>query len=153
MPRAAFAFATPCHCLISCFGPDHMNMDSSTSPRAATPTTPVDQEEALRHLPSAAQAAFHHFTASGDVQSLDPVILAILEDFIPRKADRPLSEYSGDTRLLDDLGFDSLAITEVVFFTEDLLGIRIANEEIIQVRTLDDLRGFVRRKVAERLAV
>ncbi|MBI3885570.1 MAG: acyl carrier protein [Opitutae bacterium] len=81
------------------------------------------------------------------------MILAILEDFIPRKADRPLGEYAGDTRLVDDLGFDSLAITEVVFFTEDLLAIRIANEEIIQVRTLDDLRGFVRRKVTERLAV
>jgi hypothetical protein len=35
-----------------------------------------------------------------------------------------------------------------VFFTEDLLGIRIANEEIVQVLTLDDLRAFVRRKAA-----
>jgi acyl carrier protein len=37
----------------------------------------------------------------------------------------------------------------VVFATEDLLGIRIANEEILQVMTLDDLRGFIRRKAAE----
>lgn len=127
-------------------------MESSNSVRFAKPATPSDHEEALRHLPPAAQAAFQHFAASGDATALDPVILAILEDFIPRSPPRPLSEFPGDTQLMADLGFDSLAITEVVFFTEDLLDIRIANEEIIQVRTLDDLRGFVRRKVAARAA-
>ncbi|WP_438479913.1 acyl carrier protein [Oleiharenicola lentus] len=110
----------------------------------------ADRDEALRHLPEAAQHAFKTFQQSGDVQQLDPVIVAILEDFIPKQHAKPLAEVPGDSRLMEDLGFDSLAITEVVFFTEDLLGIRIANEEIIQVRTLDDLRGFVRRKVSER---
>jgi len=112
----------------------------------------VDQEEALRHLPEEARAAFRRFRESGDVAVLDPVILAILADFIPRQSARPLAEMPGDSRLMDDLGFDSLAITEVVFFTEDLFGISIANEEILQVRTLDDLRGFVQRKVAGRAA-
>ena len=75
-------------------------------------------------------------------------MLAILEDFIPRRSAIPLAELPGGTRLIDDLGFDSLAITELVFFTEDLFGFSITNEEIISVRTLDDLRGFIRRKVA-----
>ena len=47
---------------------------------------------------------------------------------------------------------DSLAITEVVFFAEDLFNITITNEEIMQVRTLDDLRGFIRAKVMGRPA-
>jgi acyl carrier protein len=59
----------------------------------------------------------------------------------------PLAQQPGGTRLIEDLGFDSLAITEVVFFAEDLFGINITNEEIMQVRTLDDLRGFICRKV------
>ena len=76
------------------------------------------------------------------------MIFAILEDFIPRTPPGgPLAAQLGGTRLVDDLGFDSLAITEVVFFIEDLFGISIANKEIIQVRTLDDLRSFVRSKV------
>jgi acyl carrier protein len=110
------------------------------------------QDESIRHLPAAARAAFDRFQAGGDPVALDPVLLAILEDFIPKTPVQPLVELAGDTRLIDDLGFDSLAITEVVFFTEDLFGIVITNEEIIRVRTLDDLRGFIRVKVAARPA-
>jgi acyl carrier protein len=125
-------------------------MESSSPIRFVKAPVLSDREEAIRHLPPAAQAAFQHFVASGDVTALDSVIVAILSDFIPRTPPRPLSEFPGDTVLTTGLGFDSLAITEVVFFTEDLLDINIANEEIVQVRTLDDLRGFVRRKVTAR---
>ena len=96
------------------------------------------------------RSAFRRYCASGDATALDPVIRAIIKDFIPRQPARPLAELPGDTSLMEDLNFDSLAITELVFFTEDLFGIRIANEEIIAVRTLDDLRGFVGKKVSAR---
>ncbi|HEY4301935.1 MAG TPA: acyl carrier protein [Candidatus Didemnitutus sp.] len=118
------------------------------SPSAPKLPTPADREEALRHLPEDAREAFAKFQSTGDPTVLDPVILAILADFIPRKSAHPLQDAPGTSRLMEDLGFDSLAITEVVFFTEDLFGISIANEEIIQVRTLDDLRSFVHRKVS-----
>lgn len=125
-----------------------MQPSASSSPTEKSAST--SKADAIRHLPPEAQVAFLKFEADGDVAALDPVIAAILEDYIPRKTEKPLAEFPGDTRLMDDLGFDSLAITEVVFFTEDLFGIRIANEEIIQVRTLDDLRGFVRAKISAR---
>lgn len=122
-----------------------MSSDSSSPAPAVTPP-----EENLRRLPAEAQAAFRRFQEQGDLAALDEVLLAVLTDFIPRAPAKPLAEMPGTTLLMDDLGFDSLAITEVVFFTEDLFGIRIANEEIIQVRSLDDLRGFVRKKVASK---
>jgi acyl carrier protein len=50
-------------------------------------------------------------------------------------------------RLMEDLGYDSLAITELIFFTEELFGITISNEEILEARTLDELRHFIHRKV------
>ena len=112
-------------------------------------SVPADFEGKIRHLPVPAQEAFRRFHAGGDVAELDVVIVAILESFIPRARARSLTGLPGSTRLTTDLGFDSLAITEVVFAVEDLLGIRIANEEILQVLTLDDLRGFIRRKAAE----
>ena len=123
---------------------------SAPTSLAKTPPASDQQEDRLRHLSAGAQAAFRRFQADGDAAGLDPVVLAILEDFIPRDAVVPLARQPGDTRLIEDLGFDSLAITEVVFFAEDLFGITISNDEIIQVRTLDDLRGFIRRKVAGR---
>jgi acyl carrier protein len=123
-------------------------MKTSTAPTAAPAVTTPSQEENLRHLPVPARAAFHRFQSSGDPAELDPVIFAILEDYIPHDSTIPLADLPGGTSLVADLGFDSLAITEVVFLTEDLFGINITNEEIIQVRSLDDLRGFIRRKVA-----
>jgi acyl carrier protein len=123
---------------------------STLPPSAKRATASADREERLRHLPAAARAAFEKFQAGGDPAMIDPVVLAILDDFIPRSPAVPLAELPGNTLLIDQLGFDSLAITEVVFFTEDLFGITISNQEIIHVRTLDDLRGFIRRKVTVR---
>lgn len=126
-----------------------MPQQLTSSPKAPPP---ADQDARIKHLPAAAREAFARFQADGDPAALDPVIVAILEDFIPQDSSVPLAELPGGTRLIDDLGFDSLAITEVVFFAEDLFGITITNEEIIRVATLDDLRGFIRGKVTGRAA-
>ena len=121
-------------------------------PNASASATPArvsnEREQSLRHLPPEAREAFKRFQAAGDLAALDVVIFAILEDFGPRKPSVPLPQLPGGTQLMEDLGFDSLAIAEAVFFIEDLFGITIANQEIVLVRTLDDLRSFVRRKVA-----
>ena len=121
----------------------------SAAPFSAAKSTPTtEQEDRLKHLPAEARAAFQRFQATRSPAELDTVIFAILADFIPSAPATPLAQLPGATRLIDDLGFDSLAITELVFFTEELFNITISNQEIIQVHTLDDLRGFIGRKVA-----
>ena len=119
-----------------------------TVPTAVPAVPAADRDDRLKHLPEPAQAAFRQFQRDGHPANLDPVIFAILEDFIPKNPITPLAELPDTTELIGGLGFDSLAITEVVFFTEDLFGISITNDEIIQVRTLGDLRNFIHRKVA-----
>lgn len=129
-----------------------MEPSPASSPSPVTVTATANLEQNLRHLPVEARQDYLRFQDTGDLAALDRVVLAILSDFAPRSTSCPVAEMSGQSRLIEDLRFDSLAITEVVFFTEDLFGIRIANDEILQVRTLDDLRQFVRRKVAARPA-
>ncbi len=112
---------------------------------AATKASPASEQDArIKHLPAAAREAFARLQAGGNAAGLDPVIFAILEDFIPQVPSLPLAELPGSTRLIDDLAFDSLAITEVVFFTEDLFGISITNEEIDRTQVFEPPRVLVR---------
>jgi len=121
---------------------------ASVSPvSSAQPSSSPQLEERIRHLPIEAQAAFRRFQVKRDPAELDPILFAILADYMPAATAVPLAELPGATRLIEDLGFDSLAITELVFCTEEVFGITISNEEILQVRSLDELRGFVRHKV------
>jgi acyl carrier protein len=50
--------------------------------------------------------------------------------------------------LIGDLGFDSLALAEIVFFIEDLYQVSVSNEELMRITTVGELRGFIRIKVA-----
>ncbi|RFC45808.1 MAG: Acyl carrier protein [Verrucomicrobia bacterium] len=104
----------------------------------------------LAKFPSAVRAAQAHFLATGDVNSLDSVVLAVVLDHQPSVARKPEAEPPADSaRLIEDLGFDSLALAEIVFFLEDLYKLTITNEELKNVTTMGEIRAFVRAKVAE----
>lgn len=126
-------------------------------PNTATTSAParsaaISPPESIRHLPAEARAAYADFQAGGNPAALTMVLMAILHDFSPHRASLTMDDLPGSTRLIEDLGFDSLAITEVVFAAEDLFRIRITNEEIARVGTLHDLCRFIHTKMADRPA-
>ncbi len=98
----------------------------------------------LRHFPDDVRQAYQRMRASGDPQAADTLVLAIVADHMPRSG-TPIVDHAV---LVDDLGFDSVAIAEMVFFIEDLLQVSVTNAEILQVRTVAELRAFVRAKLA-----
>jgi acyl carrier protein len=102
----------------------------------------------LARFPAGVRDAFAHFLAVGDVDALDTVLFAIVRDFLPKKNPAAAGPLPDNVRLIEDLGFDSLAIAEIVFFMEDLFLIKISNAEIQQVGTVGQLRAFVLRKFA-----
>jgi acyl carrier protein len=102
----------------------------------------------LARFPAGVRDAFAHFLAVGDVDALDTVLFAIVRDFLPKKNPAPAGPLPDNVRLIEDLGFDSLAIAEIVFFMEDLFLIKISNAEIQQVSTVGQLRAFVLHKSA-----
>jgi acyl carrier protein len=101
-----------------------------------------------RHFPADVQEAYARFVQTRVPAEADAVVLAIMLDHLPDKKLRPSGEPADTMSLVADLGFDSVAITEMVFFLEDLFAVRISNEEILRVRTVGDLRAFVRQKLA-----
>jgi acyl carrier protein len=119
----------------------------TTTPRPASPPI-CDPAEKLRRLPPSALENFRKFRATGDAAALNELIFVVLYDFLPQKSKTGATSWSDEARLIEDLGFDSLAIAETVFFFEDLFSISISNEEILQVRTVGELRAFVQKKLA-----
>jgi acyl carrier protein len=105
------------------------------------------RESRANRLVAETQAGFQRFKEGGDPADLDGVVMAMIRDHAPRRCSLVRGQIHGGMRLADDLGLDSLAVTEMVFFAEDLFTIRITNQEIAEVRTIDDLRLFIRRKV------
>jgi acyl carrier protein len=101
-----------------------------------------------RHFPTEVCEAYARFESTRNPADADTVILAIVLDHIPDKKLRPATGPADELSLVNDLGFDSVAITEMVFFLEDLFRLRISNEEIMRVRTVGDLRSFVREKIS-----
>lgn len=104
------------------------------------------RKEPLRDFPEEVREAFRRLRETGDPAAADTVVLAIVAEHMPRKG-VPISDQSA---LVADLGFDSFAITEMIFFVEELFEVSISNAEILGVSSVADLREFVRAKLASR---
>lgn len=114
---------------------------------AATPLTsslPAAVATLLRHFPEEVRGAYVRLRETGDPAAADTLVLAIVADHMPG----PKLPLVDAATLVGDLGFDSVAIAEMVFFIEDLLQVNVTNAEITGVRTVGELRAFVRAKLA-----
>ena len=123
-------------------------MQPSPSTESGTP----DAASALvKHFPAEIRDAYIRFLESRSSVDADIVVMAVVQDHRP---DQPSATAAlvDSNRLMEDLGFDSIAITEMVFFLEDLFHVRIGNDEILRVRTVSDLRAFIREKLAANVA-
>lgn len=116
------------------------------------PSSPSDSNDAANtlahHFSADVREAYARFVANRDPADADIVVVAVVLDHMPDKKRRPTGAIPDGCGLIADLGFDSIAITEMVFFLEDLFHVRISNEEILRVQSVGDLRAFVRQKLA-----
>src|SRR5688572_17750529 len=98
-------------------------MISTKSPTTTAPANPVpDNAVAIlgRHFEPEVREAYARFAETKQASDADIVVLAIVLDHIPDKSRRPALPPGDEVALIADLGFDSVAITEMVFFLEDL---------------------------------
>lgn len=119
-------------------------MTQPPAPDSPAVALPAAAETLLRHFPEEVRTAYLALRGTGDPAAADTLVLAIVGDHMPRAG----AELADRASLVNDLGFDSVAIAEMVFFIEDLLQVSVSNAEILQVRTVGELRAFVRTKLA-----
>jgi acyl carrier protein len=104
-------------------------------------------QEALVGFPPRVTEAYLAFAERGDMTSLDVVVLGVLQFYLAKKPKEPLDALPGTTRLVEDLGCDSLTMMDTVFMAETLLEIKIDDTELARLTTLDELREYIRREV------
>ena len=104
---------------------------------------------ALARFPVGIQAAYNRFCAEGDAAAADQVLVAVILDFVPKShRTQVVPPLADEARLFEDLGFDSLAVAEVVFFLEDLFRVRIPQEHLLQLRQVGQLRAYLRERLS-----
>lgn len=118
----------------------------------STTPPPPENPSPLDKFPAEVREAYQRFRATGDTAALHVLVYGTLRDFIPSKKADGAPPLRDDLRLVEDLGFDSLAIAEMVFFFEDLFQLTINNAELQTVVTVGDVQTFVVRKLAEKPA-
>ncbi|MBI5394775.1 MAG: FabA-like domain protein [Verrucomicrobia bacterium] len=107
----------------------------------------ADLKEGLRRCgPETIEAAVR-FREKGDLTAIRPVVYGLIERYQPSTARLRLKDASESTRLVDDLGLDSLTLLEIVLSIEEVLGLQIKNEELREIRTLGNLNRFLRDKI------
>jgi len=109
-------------------------------------------DESLVGFPPHVVQAYLAFAGNGDLQNLDTVVLGVLQFYLATKPKDPLQALPGTTRLVEDLGCDSLSMMDMVFMVESLFDIKIDDTELTKISTLDDLRAQIRRHVSIRPA-
>jgi acyl carrier protein len=114
-----------------------------------SPQSTPDPSAKLDHFPPEIRDAYARFRATGDLAALQTVVLAAVRDHMPKPTDQPMTD---DLRLMEDLGYDSLAVAETVFFIEDLFQVRVETAEIMEIKTVGALKEFVAKKTGAQKA-
>ena len=74
----------------------------------------------------------------------DDIKTAFVE-ILEKVANADRTAVTGDHRLREDLGIDSLSLIDVAVAAEETFGIRIPDEDLEGFQTVSDALGYIRR--------
>jgi acyl carrier protein len=105
--------------------------------------------DAFLPLPESARVNYAKWRETVDDQALTQLIGALFETLEVSTFFDVYAEKGDDMVILDDLGIDSLTLAEMLFYTEDLLKIRISNADAVNIRTLGNLKSYLAERSKE----
>jgi len=104
-------------------------------------------EHRLRGFPEVAIRSALELRTSCSDENIESCLYGILIFYLPSGTKLPEDGASGDTRLREDLGLDSLSVAESMFKIEELFDRRVETEEIAEIETIADARRMLVKKL------
>jgi len=118
-----------------------------TAPYPITSAPAVTLAQQLRKFPAGTLEAVQRFQGTPCRELLRNLLPGIIAYHLPRGAAPPPSPLTDDLRLAQDLGLDSLALSEMAFKMEEILGFSIETREVFDLHTVGDLTAFLGGKL------
>ena len=97
-------------------------------------------------IPEEAREDFSKWNSTGDDSALTALIGHLFASLEISNFDSVYAKKGDSAVIIEDFGIDSLTLAELLFYTEDLVGIRITNEEAAKLTTIGDLKTYLQAK-------
>lgn len=107
-------------------------------------------EEELKRAPEGTREALLAFKQTGELRQLEIFARGIIARNIDDAYLEVLEGADDSTRMMDDLGIDSLTMVEIAITFEDALDIELVDEELRELETLGDMRKHLIEKLGAR---
>jgi acyl carrier protein len=118
-----------------------------STPEEFTAKSHEQIREELLGFPTSCIDAALRYQESGGFDDFCAMLPGMITFHLPRGA-APLPEPLEDTvRLHQDLGLDSLSLTEMAFKLDDVFGVSLETTDMIGVTTVGDLKALLQRKL------
>ena len=103
--------------------------------------------ESLKRCSPETIAAAIEYRRNGQSGPLPTIVLGIIERFVEPEFRAKLRQGGDEVRVVEDLGVDSLMMLEIVMLVEETLDVSIENDELMELRTLGDVKTLIACKV------
>ncbi len=100
-------------------------------------------EDELDRAPKGTREALSAFKESGDLDQLEVFAKGIIARNIDDAYAEVLNKADDSTRMVDDLGIDSLTMLEIAMTFEDALGIELIDDELSGIKTYGGMREYL----------
>ena len=106
----------------------------------------------FRHYPDSTKELAMDYLINGNQEALLGIVKDVLVKYSTAE-DLNVDELNEKSEIVKDFGVDSLGVMEIACFLEETFRIRIENEKVMDVTTLEDVLRMTKQTIAEQEGV
>ncbi len=105
-----------------------------------------DLKDLLKRCPPGTYEAALAFRKSKDADQVETIVMGIIDRHLEPEQREILNDSDETLRMYEDLGMDSLTMLEIVMLVEQTLQVSVDNEELKDLRTIGDVKAYLKAK-------